>query len=157
MAQKRHQETSGFAEVPCNIPPQRLGGPCTSGEVVRRCVYVDVIPSCSWGSNRVAFWGASASTLPLRNCSFHSAGRTRRPGDCGLDARRHAARPGSESLRFLDIQSLVAFRDTFDATDHVRRGETSFSTTGSIFSATVVFAAVTFVFVNVGLGLAYSD
>jgi uncharacterized membrane protein YhdT len=32
-----------------------------------------------------------------------------------------------------------------------------FSTTGSIFSATAVFAAVTFVFVNVGLGLAYAD
>jgi hypothetical protein len=32
-----------------------------------------------------------------------------------------------------------------------------FSTTGSVFSATAVFAAVTFVFVNVGLGLAYAD
>lgn len=32
-----------------------------------------------------------------------------------------------------------------------------FSTTASIFPATAVFAAVTFVFINVGLGLAYSE
>ncbi len=32
-----------------------------------------------------------------------------------------------------------------------------FSTTVSILPATAVFAAVTFVFINVGLGLAYSE